>query len=63
MVSPTQFDKTLIALINAAAALIATGMVLVTLYTFIDLPDRANDYWGLGTLAAQVLDHYSQTGV
>lgn len=59
MFSATSFDKTLIILINTASVALACGMLLFTLYTFADLPDATNGFWGIGTLTPQIMDCYS----
>jgi hypothetical protein len=59
MLTAAKFDKTLILMINSASVGLALGVVLVTVYAVIDLPALSNDYWGFGTLAQQMLDHYT----
>lgn len=59
MFTAAKFDRTVIVMINSASAGLALGLVLVTLYTVIDLPGQSNGYWGFGTAAQQVLDHYT----
>lgn len=59
MFTPSQFDKSLILMINCASVMIMCSMVLFTFYTFIDLPDATSGFWGIGKLSHLVLDHYS----
>ena len=56
-------DKTLTQIINGASVATGCCMVLFTLYTFVDMPDATNGYWGFGALSHQLVSHYSEVRI
>lgn len=59
MFTVVKFNKTMILMINSASAGLSLGLVLVAVFAAIDLPDLSNRGWGIGTMAQQMLDHYT----
>ena len=59
MFTAVKFNKAMILMINSASAGLSLGLVLVAVFAAIDLPDLSNRYWGIVTMAQQMLDHYT----
>ncbi len=60
MHNSNSFDKTLILMINCTSVFIACGMILFTIYTFVDRAGASNRFWDMGTVAHRITDLYTR---